>query len=129
MRRTLMSLLAAALVLPATSPARAAEERLVIHTAYEENALKDFWEQLKKDLPDLAAKASYIRGATGPTMARLEAERANPVLHTQAGAVARKQRPAVGFVPADCVVVKTGGGALEPDAESRLDQRRENIGR
>ncbi|MGH7307947.1 MAG: ABC transporter substrate-binding protein [Candidatus Rokuibacteriota bacterium] len=58
--------------------ARAAEERLVIYTAYEENELKDFWEQFKKDLPDLAAKASYIRGSTGPTMARVEAERANP---------------------------------------------------
>ncbi len=57
---------------------RAAEERLVIYTAYEENELKDFWEQFKKDLPDLAAKASYIRGSTGPTMARVEAERANP---------------------------------------------------
>ncbi len=56
----------------------AAEERLVIYTAYEENELKDFWEQFKKDLPDLAAKASYIRGSTGPTMARVEAERANP---------------------------------------------------
>jgi iron(III) transport system substrate-binding protein len=57
---------------------QAAEERLVIYTAYEENELKDFWEQFKKDLPDLAAKASYIRGSTGPTMARVEAERANP---------------------------------------------------
>jgi iron(III) transport system substrate-binding protein len=56
----------------------AAEERLVIYTAYEENELKEFWEQFKKDLPDLAGKASYIRGSTGPTMARLEAERANP---------------------------------------------------
>jgi iron(III) transport system substrate-binding protein len=56
----------------------AAEERLVIYTAYEENELKEFWEQFKKDLPDLAGKASYIRGSTGPTMARVEAERANP---------------------------------------------------
>src|ERR671936_431283 len=61
-----------------TGPVLAAEERLVVYTAYEENELKDFWEQFKKDLPDLAGKASYIRGSTGPTMARLEAERANP---------------------------------------------------
>ena len=60
------------------APVPAAEERLVIYTAYEENELKDFWEQFKRDLPDLAAKASYIRGSTGPTAARLEAERANP---------------------------------------------------
>src|SRR5262249_17939905 len=46
--------------------------------AFEENELKDFWEQFKKDLPDLAAKASYIRASTGPIMARVEAERANP---------------------------------------------------
>jgi len=58
--------------------AGAAEERLVIYTAFEENELKTFWEQFRKDLPDLAARASYIRGSTGPTMARLEAERANP---------------------------------------------------
>jgi iron(III) transport system substrate-binding protein len=60
------------------SPVWAAEEKLVIYTAYEENELKTFWEQFRKDLPDLAAKASYIRGSTGPTMARLEAEKANP---------------------------------------------------
>src|SRR3989442_11813381 len=68
------------LVLIALTPslAAAAEERLVIYTAYEENELKDFWEQFKKDLPDLAAKASYIRGSTGPIMARVEAEKANP---------------------------------------------------
>jgi len=65
-------------LLAAVGAARAAEERLVIYTAYEENELKDFWEQFKKDLPDLAGKASYIRGSTGPTMARVEAERANP---------------------------------------------------
>jgi iron(III) transport system substrate-binding protein len=63
---------------PVVYVATAAEERLVIYTAYEENELKDFWEQFKKDLPDLAAKASYIRGSTGPTMARVEAEKANP---------------------------------------------------
>src|SRR6266516_5059663 len=60
------------------SPAPAAEERLVVYTAYEENELKDFWDQFKKDLPDLAAKASYIRASTGPIMARVEAEKANP---------------------------------------------------
>jgi iron(III) transport system substrate-binding protein len=60
------------------SPAAAAEERLVIYTAFEEDELKAFWDQFRKDLPDLAAKASYIRGSTGPTMARLEAERGNP---------------------------------------------------
>ena len=59
-------------------PATAAEDKLVIYTAYEENELKDFWEQFRKDLPDLAAKAAYIRGSTGPIMARVEAERANP---------------------------------------------------
>ena len=78
MRRTLMLLLVVALGLPGGFPAFAAEEKLVIYTAYEENELKDFWEQFKKDLPDLAAKASYIRGSTGPIMARVEAERANP---------------------------------------------------
>jgi iron(III) transport system substrate-binding protein len=61
---------------PSVSPA--AEDKLVIYTAYEENELKTFWEQFKKDMPDLAAKASYIRGSTGPTMARVEAEKANP---------------------------------------------------
>ena len=78
MRLTLTLLLAVALVLPGAVPARAAEDRLVIYTAYEENELKDFWEQFKKDLPDLAAKAAYIRASTGPIMARVEAERANP---------------------------------------------------
>src|SRR5256712_8937081 len=64
---------------PATPwPAWAAEDRLVVYTAYEEHELKTFWEQFKKDLPDLAGKASYIRGSTGPTMARVEAEKANP---------------------------------------------------
>jgi iron(III) transport system substrate-binding protein len=58
--------------------APAAEDKLVIYTAYEENELKTFWEQFKKDVPDLAAKAAYIRGSTGPTMARVQAEKANP---------------------------------------------------
>src|SRR2546422_9543989 len=76
MRRTLGFLLALIVLTPAPVPA--AEERLVIYTAYEENELKDFWEQFKKDLPDLAAKASYIPASTGPLMARIEAEKANP---------------------------------------------------
>jgi iron(III) transport system substrate-binding protein len=70
--------LAVLLVLSTGALALAAEEKLVIYTAYEENELKDFWEQFRKDLPDLAAKASYIRASTGPIMARVEAERANP---------------------------------------------------
>jgi iron(III) transport system substrate-binding protein len=79
MRRALIVLLAVALLLPlGITRAPAAEDKLVIYTAYEENELKTFWEQFKKDLPDLAAKASYIRGSTGPTMARVEAEKANP---------------------------------------------------
>ncbi len=79
MRRLSVLLLAALLVLPATPlVAPAAEDKLVIYTAYEENELKTFWDQFKKDLPDLAAKAAYIRGSTGPTMARVEAEKANP---------------------------------------------------
>ena len=79
MRRALALGLALALLgWLAPAPALAAEEKLVIYTAYEENELKTFWEQFKKDLPDLAAKAQYIRGSTGPTMARVEAEKANP---------------------------------------------------
>ena len=70
--------LAVLLALSMAPPADTAEDRLVIYTAFEENELKTFWEQFKKDLPDLAAKASYIRGSTGPTIARLEAEKANP---------------------------------------------------
>ena len=49
MRRTLMSLLAVVLLLFG-SPLGAAEEKLVIYTAYEENELKDFREQFKKGL-------------------------------------------------------------------------------
>jgi len=79
MRPLLPVVLALVLLVPATPwPAPAAEDKLVVYTAYEENELKTFWEQFKKDLPDLAAKASYIRGSTGPTIARLEAEKANP---------------------------------------------------
>jgi iron(III) transport system substrate-binding protein len=78
MRRFLMLVLALALLPVAPAAAPAAEDKLVIYTAYEEDELKAFWEQFRKDLPDLAAKASYIRGSTGPTIARLEAERANP---------------------------------------------------
>jgi len=79
MRRLLMLLVAGLLVLPVGAPpGDTAEDRLVVYTAYEENELKTFWAQFKKDLPELAAKASYIRGSTGPTIARLEAEKANP---------------------------------------------------
>jgi iron(III) transport system substrate-binding protein len=79
MRRLLPSLILLMLwALSVAPPAHTAEDRLVIYTAFEENELKTFWEQFKKDLPDLAAKASYIRGSTGPTIARLEAEKANP---------------------------------------------------
>ena len=80
MRRLLLLLLVVVPLLPlvAALPGDTAEDRLVVYTAYEENELKTFWEQFKKDLPDLAAKASYIRGSTGPTIARLEAEKANP---------------------------------------------------
>src|SRR5437867_12113843 len=79
MRSLLRLVLVLALLVPATPRlAPAAEERLVIYTAYEENELKTFWEQFKKDLPDLATKAAYIRGSTGPTIARVEAEKANP---------------------------------------------------
>ncbi len=76
--RRILALLTASALLVGAGRATAAEEKLVIYTAYEENELKTFWEQFQKDLPDLAAKASYIRGSTGPTMARLEAEKANP---------------------------------------------------
>src|SRR5256886_16904331 len=79
MRRSLRLVLALALLVPATSwPWGAAEDKLDIYPGYEENELKTFWEQFTKDLPDLAAKAAYIRGSTGPTMARVEAEKANP---------------------------------------------------
>lgn len=80
MRRLPPILLVSALLaaLFGVGPADTAEDRLVIYTAYEENELKTFWEQFKKDLPDLAAKASYIRASTGPIAARLEAEKANP---------------------------------------------------
>ena len=69
MPRILVFLLALVTLTP--SPAPAAEERLVVYTAYEENELKDFWDQFKKDLPDLAAKASYIRASTGPVPDRI----------------------------------------------------------
>src|SRR5204862_8117986 len=53
MRRLLLLLLAGVLALPlAAPPADTAEDRLVVYTAYEENELKTFWEQFKKDLPD-----------------------------------------------------------------------------
>ena len=78
MRRILIAMLTLVLILPLAAPVSPAEDKLVIYTAYEENELKDFWEQFKKDLPDLAAKASYVRASTGPIMAKVEAERANP---------------------------------------------------
>lgn len=79
MRRSIVLAIVLALVVPlAVRPVPAAEDRLVIYTAFEENELKTFWDQFRKDLPDLAARASYIRGSTGPIMARVEAERANP---------------------------------------------------
>src|SRR5712692_5253239 len=79
MHRIVAVLLAVALLVPvAPAPGPAAEDKLVVYTAFEENELKTFWEQFKKDLPDLAAKASYIRASTGPIMARVEAEKANP---------------------------------------------------
>src|SRR3989454_833804 len=55
MRPLLPVVLALVLLVPATPwPAPAAEDKLVVYTAYEENELKTFWEQFKKDLPDLA---------------------------------------------------------------------------
>ena len=80
MRRFLVRLLAIVLAggLAPAPAATAAEDKLVVYTAFEENELKTFWEQFKQDLPDLAAKASYIRGSTGPIMARVDAEKANP---------------------------------------------------
>lgn len=79
MHRVPFVMLVAVLLLPfAVLPAPAAEDTLVVYTAYEENELKTFWQQFKKDLPDLAAKAQYIRASTGPIMARVEAEKANP---------------------------------------------------
>ena len=78
MRRLLPMTIAVLLALLPAPPASTNEDRLVIYTAFEENELKTFWDQFKKDVPDLAAKASYIRGSTGPIIARLEAEKANP---------------------------------------------------
>src|ERR687892_2914319 len=94
----------------APSPVAGAEDRLVIYTAYEENELKTFWEQFKKDLPDLAAKASYIRGSTGPTMARLEAEKANP------------QADVVWGVFNDYVTGAAKKGLIEPYAAKESDK-------
>src|SRR5437899_12624179 len=79
MRPLLPVVLALVLLVPATPwPAPAAEDKLVVYTAYEENELKTFWEQFKKALPDLPGKPAYIAGPTGPTMPRVQAERANP---------------------------------------------------
>ena len=103
MRLTLALLLAIAW-LGGPRLAGGAEERLVVYTAYEENELKDFWEQFKRDLPDLAARAAYIRGSTGPIMARLEAERAN------------SQADVVWGVFNDYVIGAARKGLLEPYA-------------
>jgi iron(III) transport system substrate-binding protein len=78
MHRILTLVVTAVLLAALAPPVRGAEDKLVVYTAYEENELKTFWEQFKKDLPDLAARASYIRASTGPIMARVEAEKANP---------------------------------------------------
>lgn len=78
MRRVLVLVLALVLLPVAPPMAPASEDRLVIYSAYEEDEMKAFWDQFRKDLPDLAAKAMYIRGSTGPIIARLEAERGNP---------------------------------------------------
>src|SRR2546428_73774 len=54
MRPLLPLVLALVLLVPTTPwPAPAAEDKLLIYTAYEENELKTFWEQFKKDLADL----------------------------------------------------------------------------
>jgi iron(III) transport system substrate-binding protein len=111
MRRALIVLLAFTLLLSplGSAPVPAAEDKLVIYTAYEENELKTFWEQFKKDLPDLAAKASYIRGSTGPTMARIEAEKANP------------QADVIWGVFNDYVIGAAKKGLLEAYAPKELD--------
>src|SRR5207245_415394 len=73
MRPMLPLVLALALLVPATPwPAGAAEDKLVIYTAYEENELKTFWDKFTKDLPDLAAKAAYNRGSTAPPTAGVQ---------------------------------------------------------
>jgi iron(III) transport system substrate-binding protein len=111
MARILAVLLAVALLVPLAPPAvPAAEEKLVIYTAFEENELKTFWEQFKKDLPDLAAKASYIRGSTGPTMARIEAEKANP------------QADVIWGVFNDYVIGAAKKGLLEPYVAKEADK-------
>src|SRR5437867_3221596 len=61
MRRSLPLVLALALFAPATPwPAGAAEDKLVIYTAYEENELKTFWEQFTKDLLDPKYKGHIV---------------------------------------------------------------------
>jgi iron(III) transport system substrate-binding protein len=108
--RLVVALLVAVMVVAGAGPSLAAEDKLVIYTAFEENELKTFWEQFKKDLPDLAAKASYIRGSTGPTMARLEAEKANP------------QADVVWGVFNDYVTGAAKKGLLEPYAAKETDR-------
>jgi iron(III) transport system substrate-binding protein len=110
MRRMLALLLAATGLLGAPATLPAAEDRLVIYTAFEENELKDFWEQFRRDLPDLAARASYIRASTGPIMARVEAERANP------------QADVIWGVFNDYLTAAARKGLLEPYAAKESDR-------
>ena len=58
MRRLLPMTMAVLLALLPAPPASPNEDRLVIYTAFEENELKTFWDQFKKDLPDLALLAT-----------------------------------------------------------------------
>src|SRR5207249_3155047 len=61
MRRSLRLVLALALFAPATPwPVGAAEDKLVIYTAYEENELKTFWEQFTTDLLDPKYKGHIV---------------------------------------------------------------------
>jgi iron(III) transport system substrate-binding protein len=55
----------------------AADDKLVVYTAFEEHEAKVFWDQFRKDLPALAARAQLVRG-TDPVAERLAAERLNP---------------------------------------------------
>jgi iron(III) transport system substrate-binding protein len=79
MRRFLkLSLVLTVLVALAPLAGWAMEAKLVIYTAYEEKELQTFWTQFQHDLPDLAARATYRHGSTGPVMARVEAVSADP---------------------------------------------------
>jgi hypothetical protein len=70
MRRTLIALLALALALPLTVPVRAAEDKLVVYTAYEENELKDFWEQFKRICPTSRPRPPTCRAPLDPPWPR-----------------------------------------------------------